>query len=169
MLNTRTACMLAHYKAWADQIMFDAMAALPPAEVVKERQTLFKTMLGTLNHNYVVDLIWQAHLEGRDHGFTARNMLLHPQLDDLWQAQRQMNEWVIAWAEAQSDASLDEPLHFSFISGERSAMRRGEMLLHMVNHASYHRGWVCEMFFQVPAKPPTTDLPVFLMHPAAKY
>src|ERR1700724_143348 len=41
-------------------------------------------------------------------------------------------------------------------------MTRGAILLHVVNHATYHRGWIAEMFFQVPATTPTTDLPVFL-------
>jgi uncharacterized damage-inducible protein DinB len=94
--------MLARYAAWADELTHEAVAALPPGEAEKERPTLFKTMIGTLNHNYLV------------------------------------------------------------ISGERGAMTRGEMLLHVVNHKSYHRGWVAEMFFQVPAKLPTTDLPVLL-------
>jgi uncharacterized damage-inducible protein DinB len=41
-------------------------------------------------------------------------------------------------------------------------MARGAILLHVVNHATYHRGWIADMFLQVPAKNPTTDLPVFL-------
>jgi uncharacterized damage-inducible protein DinB len=41
-------------------------------------------------------------------------------------------------------------------------MTRGAILLHVVNHATYHRGWIAEMFFDVPARNPTTDLPVFL-------
>jgi uncharacterized damage-inducible protein DinB len=41
-------------------------------------------------------------------------------------------------------------------------MTRGEMLLHVVNHTTYHRGFVADLFFQIPARPPTTDLPVFL-------
>jgi uncharacterized damage-inducible protein DinB len=161
-LSSTTARMLARYAAWADELTFKAVAALPPGEAEKERPTLFKTMIGTLNHNYLVDLIWQAHLEGRPHGFTARNLILHSALDELWRAQRELDRWFIDWADAQSEASLDERLGFTFISGERGAMTRGEMLLHVVNHKSYHRGWVAEMFFQVPAKPPTTDLPVFL-------
>jgi len=36
-------------------------------------------------------------------------------------------------------------------------MRRGAILLHVVNHATYHRGWVADLFFRVPAKNPTTD------------
>jgi uncharacterized damage-inducible protein DinB len=41
-------------------------------------------------------------------------------------------------------------------------MTRGEMLLHIVNHTSYHRGFVADMFYQVPVRPPVTDLTVFL-------
>jgi uncharacterized damage-inducible protein DinB len=170
MLNTQAARILSRYKSWADTVLFDATGALPPDEVVKTRQTLFKTMIGTLNHNYVVDLIWKAHLERKEHGFTTRNVVVHADLDDLRRAQQDVNAWFERWADAQSDASLAEELSFAFISGERSTMSRGAMFMHLVNHASYHRGWVCEMFFDVPARPPTTDLPVFLAaHPESSF
>jgi uncharacterized damage-inducible protein DinB len=109
-----------------------------------------------------VDLIWQAHLDGRPHGFTARNLVLYPHLADLWAAQQKINAWFVDWAQAQSEASFHELVRFTFISGEAGAMTRGEILLHVVNHATYHRGWIAEMLFDVPAKNPTTDLPVFL-------
>jgi uncharacterized damage-inducible protein DinB len=162
MTTVHHARTLARYRRWADRLTFDAVAALPPGEATKERPTLFKTMVGTLNHNYVIDLVWQAHLEGRDHGFTARNLVLHPELSDLRQAQQAVNQWYIDWSERQSQASLDEVVNFTFIGGEKGSMSRGDMLLHVVNHATYHRGWVAEMFFQVPARNPATDLPVFL-------
>ena len=41
-------------------------------------------------------------------------------------------------------------------------MTKGEILLHVVNHTTYHRGFVADFFCQVPARPPTTDLTVFL-------
>jgi uncharacterized damage-inducible protein DinB len=170
MLNTQTARILSRYKTWADDLLFDATGALPPDEVVKTRQTLFKSMIGTLNHNYVVDLIWKAHLERKEHGFKARNVLVHADLGDLRRAQQDVNAWFERWADEQTDTSLAEELSFAFVSGERSTMSRGAMFMHLVNHASYHRGWVCEMFFEVPAKPPTTDLPVFLgAHPESGF
>jgi uncharacterized damage-inducible protein DinB len=153
---------LAKYRLWADRLTFDAVAALPPGEAEKERPTLFKSMIGTLNHNLVVDLIWQAHLESRAHGFTARNLVLHPRLEDLWAAQRTIDQWYVDWAEAQTEETLAEVVPFTFIGGEQSAMTRADMLRHVVNHATFHRGWVAEMFFQVPAKMPAGDLPVFL-------
>lgn len=163
MINRESSRMLAHYKAWADDVLFDAVAALPPGEAEKPRQTLFKTMIGTMNHIYVVDRIWQAHLEQRPHGFAARNVVVHADLADLRRAQVAMNDWLIDWSGAQSDEALSESLPFTFVSGTAAAMTRGEMFLHLVTHAAYHRGWVSQMFFEVPStRPPQADLSVFL-------
>src|SRR5438309_6425663 len=127
MTTVHHARMIARYRMWADRLTFDAVAALPRGEATKERPTLFKTMIGTLNHNYVVDLIWQAHLEGRDHGFTARNLILHAELPALRAAQEAINRWFIAWSAAQSEASLAEIVRFRFIGGAEGAMSRGAM------------------------------------------
>ena len=162
MVDTRTARTLARYKAWADEVFFAGVAALPAGEAEKERKTLFKSIIGTLNHSYVVDLIWQAHLERREHGFKARNIVLHPDLPTLCAAQQKINDWFIDWADAQSEASLDEDVPFTFVNGKQASMRRSEMFLHVVTHGSYHRGWVAEMFFEAGARPPQPDLSVFL-------
>ena len=162
MVTTKTARMLARYNAWANQMTFDAVAALPAGEAEKERQSLFRNMVHTLNHNYVIDLIWQAHLEGRDHGFAARNTKDHPPLAELWRKQQAVDAWYIAWSDKVTDAALDETVRFTLIGGNAGEMTRGEILLHVINHTSYHRGFVADLFYQVPARPPTTDLPVYL-------
>lgn len=161
MLNTRSARMLTRYNTWADKLLFDAVAALPAGAATQERPTLFKTMVRTLNHNYLIDVIWRAHLEGRDHGHQRRDVVLHPELADLWAAQQAANAWFEDWSDAQTDATLAEEVRFTLIGGNTGTMTRGEILLHVVTHHSYHRGWVSDLFFQVPAHPPTMDLPVF--------
>jgi uncharacterized damage-inducible protein DinB len=37
-----------------------------------------------------------------------------------------------------------------------------EMLLHVSNHGTYHRGYVADMMYDSGLKPPTMDLPVFI-------
>ena len=162
MITTSTARMLTRYNAWANNLMFEAVAALPEGEAVKERKSLFRNMVHTLNHNYVIDRIWQGHLEGRDHGYTARNTKDHPPLAELWQLQREIDGWYVNWSDALDDAALDGIVKFTLIGGNTGAMARGEILLHITSHCSYHRGFVADMFFQVPARPPTMDLPVYL-------
>ena len=169
MITAKTARMLTRYNHWANELIFAAVAALPAGEASKERRSLFKNMVHTLNHNYVIDLIWQAHLEGREHGFTARNTPGHPPLEELWQKQRAIDDWFIAWSDRLPDAAFDERLTFTLIGGNKGKMSRGEILLHIVNHTSYHRGFVADLFYQVPGdfRPPTTDLPVYLREHAA--
>jgi uncharacterized damage-inducible protein DinB len=167
MITTDTARMLARYGAWSSKVWFDAVAALPAGESTKERKSLFKNMVHTLNHNYVIDLIWQAHLEGREHGLTARNTADHPPLDELRAKQEAVDRCYVDWADRATDATLAEAREVELIGGNRVTMTRGEMLLHVVNHTAYHRGFVADMFFEVPARPPVTDLPVYLREAGA--
>lgn len=154
--------MLARYNAWANKLIFEAVAALPAGEAAKQRQTLFKNMVHTLNHNYVIDRIFQAHLEGRPHGYGARNTPDHPPLDELWRAQQVLDAWYVAWSDRVTPAELDEPVSFTFVGGGEGRMTRLQILMHLVNHTTYHRGFVADLFYQVPARPPTTDLTVYL-------
>jgi len=56
------------------------------------------------------------------------------------------------------------------IGGNRVIMSKGEMLLHLYQHTGYHRGFVGDMFYQIPAqRPPVTDLPVFLREVPQNY
>ena len=153
---------LARYNQWADELMLTAVAALPPGEATKQRPTLFKNIVHTLNHVYVIDRIFQAHLEGRPHGYSARNTAEHPPLTELWRSQRMVDEWYVGWSDRVSERELGERVEFEFVGGGNGAMTRGEMLLHVVNHTTYHRGFAADLFHQVPARPPTTDLTVFL-------
>jgi len=162
MIDTKTMSLLAGYNAWADQVLFDAMARLPDGAIYKKSNTLFGSMVGTLNHNYQVDLIWQAHLTGKKHGFTSRRDVLHERLEDLTKAQTEANQWLMTWAKQQNPASLSVALQFTFTNGQPVEMQRGAMFLHVINHKTYHRGWVSQMFFEVGAKPPESDLSVYL-------
>jgi uncharacterized damage-inducible protein DinB len=153
---------LTRYNAWANELIFAAVAALPEGEAVKPRRSVFRNMVHTLNHNYVIDRIFQAHLEGRGHGYTARNTPDHPPLAELWRAQQELDRWYIDWSDRIADVALGEKVRFGFVGGGEGEMTRGEILQHLVNHTSYHRGFVAQMIYDVPARPPTTDLTVFL-------
>ena len=162
MSAIRNIRMLTRYSAWANARLFDAVAALPAGEATAKRATIFGNMVNTLNHDYVVDLIWKAHLEGKPHGFSKRITDAEPALADLRGAQAEIDAWYIAYADQLTDTLLDEVVQFKFVDGGEGAMTRGDMLLHIVNHKTYHRGFVADMLYQVSVKPPVMDLPVFL-------
>jgi uncharacterized damage-inducible protein DinB len=97
----------------------------------------------------------------------ALSAVLHADLGELWPAQQAIDGWYVAWSDALSETAAGEIVQFKLIGGNHGAMRRGDIMLHLVNHTSYHRGFVADLFYQVPARPPLTDLPIFLRETAA--
>ncbi|PRC94885.1 DinB family protein [Solimicrobium silvestre] len=154
--------MLTRYKAWANKIIYETVASLPADEATKERPTRFKNMVHTLNHIYVIDHIFQAHLEGRKHDYQARNTPTHPPLEQLWQSVQVLDNWYVELSDKLTADALGEMINFHFVDGGAGRMTRAQMILHVVNHGTYHRGFVGDMLYQVPVIPPATDLPVFL-------
>jgi uncharacterized damage-inducible protein DinB len=154
---------LMRYKAWANELVFAAAAKLPQAELTAPRKIVFGNMLRTLNHVYAMDEVWRAHLEGRPHGYTTRNPETCPSLPELHDAQLGMDAWFVGYADSLSEEN--EIVHFRFIGGGPGAMTRRDILLHVANHGTYHRGNVAAMMYQAGVTPPTTDLPVFLRSP----
>jgi len=162
MTTLRNIRTLTRYMAWSNDRIFDAVAALPEGEATKPRRSVFKNIVHTLNHVYVIDLIFQAHLEGREHGFTARNTPDHPPLEELRRKQRVLDDWYVAWSDRLTEHELERKVRFTFVGGGEGAMTCVEIALHLANHTTYHRGYIADMLYQVPANPPTTDLTVFL-------
>lgn len=169
MSGTRYIQTLTRYKAWANEVVFSMVSALPYEEATRQRATRFGNMVHTLNHVYVIDTVFQAHLQGRKHGYTARNTPCHPPLDELRGAVQKLDAWYVEFADALTPGELERTIHFEFIGGGRGTMTCQEMVLHVVNHGTYHRGFVGDMMYQAGVTPDATDLPVFLRDVAQTY
>jgi uncharacterized damage-inducible protein DinB len=161
--------MLSRYNAWANNKVFEAVAALPAGEASRERPSLFRSMVATLNHVHAVDLIWQAQLGAASHQIKALDTVIYPDLDALRRAQQALDDWYVSWAELLTEEMAEKLVHFTLIGGNTGEMRCSDIAVHRANHTSYHRGFVADMFYQVPARPPTVDLPVYMREVAAAH
>lgn len=156
---------LARYSAWAHDRLLQALEALPE-DVVTRDGGGSGSIVKMMNHMLVVDRIWQANLQGLKHGYTARNTPELPALAELAAAQREINAWLVTYAEQLTAERCEEVVPFTYVSGESAELSRGDMLLHVVNHKTYHRGNVAEMMYLAKRKPPTIDLNVYLKEAA---
>lgn len=154
--------MLLRYKSWANRIAFEAVMAIPEDEALKPRMTTYKNMVYTLNHVYVVDDIFRHHLIGRKHPYKMRNTPETPPLKELWAATQEMDRWFLDRVDGWTADDLDSTVNFEFVGGREGAMTQEDIILHLVNHATYHRGFVGDMLKQVPYYWPANDLTVFL-------
>jgi len=160
--------VLTRYKAWADDLFLTAVSAVPVPELTAPRPIVFGSLLRTLNHSYSMDYVWQSHLLGKPHGLTTRNPEQCPDMEDLASAQREIDGWYIDYANSILESELSEIVEFEFIGGGRGSMSRRDILLHVVNHTTYHRGHAADILYHLDIFPPTTDFPVFLKGQSAE-
>lgn len=60
-----------------------------------------------------------------------------------------------------SDERLDEVVAYRTVAGVPQESAIWEMLRHVVNHGTYHRGQLATMLRQLGVAPPSTDLILF--------
>ena len=146
-------------KSWANRELFDVVATVTQAE----HASALTTATRTLNHIYVVDRIFRAHLTGEAHGFTATNTPETPNLGELHFAVAETDIWFENYISDLSEQSLHESLAFQFTDGDAGRMTREEMLFHVLSHGSYHRGNVGQVLKDIAVAPPR-DLYTKFLH-----
>jgi len=153
---------LTRYKAWANERLYTMLAGLSPDQLAAPTPIFAGSILRTLNHVYLMDVVWKSHLLGVPHDLTTRNPEATRPLPDLRKAQRDIDAWYVDRAAAMTPALGNEVMHFTFIGGGEGSLRREDMVLHAVNHTTYHRGHITAMLNMLGVQPQATDLPVFL-------
>lgn len=153
---------LTRYRAWADEALLAAVRALPGHELTAPQPIVFGSLLRTLHHVQAMDAVWRAHLLGEAHGYTTRNPEACPTFEALAERQHALDRWYVDYADALTADAAARVVEFEFIDGGRGALTRCDIVLHVVNHATYHRGHIADMFYRCGATPPVTDLPVYL-------
>ncbi len=160
--QSNLAQKLTRYKCWGNRLSIEFALTLPAGEVEKQRDTYFGSILHTLHHNFIVDDIFRYHWEDREHGYTARRMETAPALADLFGLVENMDAWWVDESDRLTNEELNQQVDFTFINGSVGRMTKLEIIMHIVNHTSYHRGFVDELVMEIPAEAPATDFPVYL-------
>ena len=96
--------------------------------------------LRILDHIHVVDRIFQHHLQGRPHAFQAPRSAVLPDLPKLAEDARDADDWFVSYVSDLPAGDFDQPLDFTFTNGTPTRMTRGEIILHVCLHGTYHRG-----------------------------
>lgn len=162
MNNKDGLLFLARYNAWCSEEISRALLELPSEELYKERLTVFKNIILTYHHIFLVDDIFKSHLLGIEHGYTTRTPDQFPSLDVIIENKKTIDEWYISQIESWSESDLAEVINFNYVGGQPGKMSRAEIILHVVNHSTYHRGMIVAMLYQIPFQPPVTDISVYV-------
>jgi uncharacterized damage-inducible protein DinB len=144
------------YSGWASRKLMDAVAELTPEQLTRPMGVSHEGLQKTLAHIYFADSIWYTRTV--DSARPVPNPQELPSIETLdaeWQALQQNWE---KWSEALSDSDLQREAHYKLLDGTPFTTPVCQIVLHLVNHATLHRGQVMAMLRQLGTKPPATDL-----------
>ncbi len=150
------------YSAWASRKLVEAVRAVPDAEFERPVGISHGSLLGTLAHIFWADWLWFTRVvEPVETPGGTREALetAWPQLQDKW----------VTWAELLTYAESNRVVEYtSILDGKTARTPAWQIVMHVVNHATLHRGQVMGMLRQAGIAPPHTDLMNFYRELAGK-
>jgi uncharacterized damage-inducible protein DinB len=139
------------YTRWATDRLLRAVEQIPPDHLTHDFQTADRTILGTLVHTFGADRIWLRRVLGEPPtAFLTDDDRTLPALQQQWPAILE------SWA-----TCLDDPtrvIHYQDMKGNSYTSTLWEIVLHVVNHATHHRGQVAGFLRALGHAPPPLDL-----------
>lgn len=150
----------AAYNIWATKTLIDRINKLSDEEINREIASSFPSLYKTVQHMWLAEEAWWQrlklveHLDLQSEKFTGSFEELAA---SLAKQSQQWSEWVNAATENQLTHV------FAYIRNkEQLKMPVYQMLQHVFNHATYHRGQLVTMLRQLGAENiPPTDFSAF--------
>jgi uncharacterized damage-inducible protein DinB len=147
------------YTAWASRRIVAAAANLSPEEQTRNFQTADKSILGTLVHVYAADRVWLSRLTGAAPApFVSEADYQFSVLENDWPAL--LDRWQ-KWAQALSDEGTQVVLAYKDTKGNPYSQPIWQLVLHVVNHGTHHRGQVSGFLRALGHTPPPLDLTAY--------
>jgi uncharacterized damage-inducible protein DinB len=151
-MNLQDLRTLLDYHYWARDRMFEALEPLAPEQVDRDMGSSFKSIRDTVTHLYAAEWAWYSRWQG-----TSPDKLLpadmFPDLAAVRLAWTDLEAKIRAYLEQLGEANVTQVIEYKLLSGQPGASPFWQMLQHVVNHASYHRGQVTTMLRQLGAQP----------------
>ncbi len=155
------------YNAWANRRILDACGALTEEQFTRDLGSSFRSVRDTLVHIMLGEGFWLERFRGRSPGAV-------PPVEPLPNLARVRERWAgierelcqfVAGCTAEDLARVQ---HYRTTEGNPSAQPLWQMLQHLANHGSYHRGQITTMLRQLGAAPSATDLIKFYREACGK-
>jgi uncharacterized damage-inducible protein DinB len=148
------------YNAWANQRTLAACRQISPDQFTREIGGSFRSLRDLLVHIAGVEWLYLERWHGRSptalpwkEGFATLESI-----ESLW---NEVERELLARVAALTPEALDHPLPFRNTQGNVFSQSLAQVLQHLVNHSTYHRGQVATALRQLGGKAQGTDLIAF--------
>jgi len=141
------------YNYWARDRVLAAVEPLTPEQFTRAMGNSFPSVRDTLAHIVSAEVVWLARWRGE-----SPTALLpaerHASLADVRAEWMRIEGEVREFVRTLGPEGITRVFDYKLMNGQATSSPFWQMLQHVVNHASYHRGQVTTMLRQFGAPPP---------------
>ena len=161
---------MARYNQWMNNKLYDCARQLSRDDLQKDMGAFFGSVLGTLNHLVVADIIWMkrfadhpAHFESL-RGLSdierpeSLDAIVHSDLNALYGLRQQLDAMILTLADEVTEDTLNMKFAYRNMKGDEFNDRLMYPLQHFFNHQTHHRGQLTTLFQQLGVDVGVTDL-----------
>lgn len=152
---------LSAYHVWANQLLLDLINNLGEEKQHREVASSFNSLYKTVLHMLDAESIWWQRMKLQEH-IRIPSQEFSGNMKELSAALLQVNRQWVEWISHASENLIQH--QFKYQNSKRESFKQpiGQMLLHVFNHGSYHRGQLVTMLRQLGMeKIPQTDFIVW--------
>lgn len=154
---------MAGYNRWANGRLLHACAALSDHDYGRARPAFFGSIHGTLNHMLVADRLWLARIEGQPAPHAHLDETPWATFEAVLDIRHEVDDRLQVLVDRLSDDDLGTLVHYTALTSPgKLTSRLEQILLHVFNHATHHRGQIHDQLSQTEVPPPPLDLMIYL-------
>ena len=144
------------YTEWATARVIGAAHELAPEELIRDFGTADRSVLGTLTHVFGADRVWLARIQGG-----AQEWPREYGLEELEKDWREVYRRWREWAGGLDETAIAARISYHDLKGNAWVSPVWQIVLHVVNHGTHHRGQVAGFLRAMGKTPPPLDLIAF--------
>jgi uncharacterized damage-inducible protein DinB len=154
----KLAQQLLHYDFWSNQEIITHLKTLPHELFIKEMDSVFPTISQTIGHINSVNQVWLTRMQGGSP--TSIDVQNISSIDDAEKVLVQMRQSFDLFLRNEKDISRN--IFYKNTKGTVFQQTIFEIIQHLVNHGTYHRGNIAAMIRQSGYQGTSTDYITFL-------
>ena len=150
----------AAYNIWANKKIIETANLLSEEQINKEIVSSFPSVYKTMAHLMEVEYVWWERLKLLEH--TSMPGWFSGTFDELTKKLLELSQQWHNWIQNANEVNISHVFAYQNSKKEHFKQPVYEMLLHLFNHQTFHRGQLITMFRQLGLdKIPPTDFIVF--------
>ena len=159
-MNKHDIQILYDYNRWANAQTLDASAKLTAEQFTRDLSSSHRSVRDTLTHILAAEWVWLMRWDGVSPK-ALFDPLDFPDFASLRAKWAEVEREQMDFVGGVTDESLAHVIAYTNTKGEEWKYPLWQMMQHVVNHSSYHRGQAVTLMRQLEAEPAPTDFLIF--------